>query len=118
MKMTRKVLVAGLGLIRGSLAKAMRKDEQNYVIGYDLDEGTLEYALEEQIVHEVTDSIEAVINKIDVMIIATPISSTIELLKKIDEIAISKQVIVIDVSSVKGSYLNVANDLQNNNFIF
>lgn len=116
--MTRKVLVAGLGLIGGSLAKAMRKDEQNYVIGYDLDEGTLEYALEAQIVHEVTDSIEAVINKIDVIIIATPISATIELLQKIDKIAISKPVIVTDVSSVKGSVLNVANDLQNKNIIF
>lgn len=116
--MTRRVLVAGLGLIGGSLAKAIRKDEENYLIGYDYDDKTLRYALEEDVVHEVTNSIEEVLPSIDVLIIATPISATIELLKSLDNISLDEPIIVTDVSSVKGSVLDVANRLENENIIF
>lgn len=116
--MARKVLVAGLGLIGGSLAKAMKKDPNNYLIGYDLDKETLSYALEQNIIDESTDDFKLAIKKVDIVVIATPITSTIELIKQLDEVQLDREVIVTDVSSVKGSVLEAANSLTNEKIIF
>lgn len=116
--MARKVLVAGLGLIGGSLAKAMQKDPNNYIIGYDLDEEALAYALKEHIIDEKTDDYLDAVKRVDIVIIAAPISSTIELIKRLDEVELEREVIVSDVSSVKGSVLEAANALKNEKIVF
>lgn len=116
--MKRNVLVAGLGLIGGSLAKAMKKAEQNYVIGFDLDNETLRYAKEEEIVDETTTDFLTAVHKVDIVIIATPISATIQLLQQLNNVELSKDLIVSDVSSVKGSILEVANNLTNEKITF
>lgn len=116
--MVRKVLVAGLGLIGGSLAKAMKKDEKNYIIGYDSDEETITYAINEQIIDESATNFVTAIQQVEIVIIATPISVTIDLLKQLNSIPLTKEVIVSDVSSVKGSVLEVANELTNDQIIF
>lgn len=118
MKMTRKVLVAGLGLIGGSLAKAMKKDQHNYVIGFDQDPATLTFAKENEIIDEATKDFLLTIHQVDVVIIATPISATIQLLKQLDEVKLNHDLIVSDVSSVKGSILEVANELTNEQVTF
>jgi len=116
--MTRKVLVAGLGLIGGSLAKAMKKDPNNYLIGYDLDEATLTYAIEKHIIDEATNDFLSVVNDVDVIIIAAPISATITLLQQLNNAYLTRDVIVSDVSSVKGSILSTANELTNERITF
>lgn len=116
--MARKVLVAGLGLIGGSLAKAMKKDPNNYLIGYDLDVDTLTYALEENIIDEKTTNYIEAIKEVDIVVIATPISATIKLIKQLDDVKLEKELIVTDVSSVKGSVLEAANELTNENIVF
>lgn len=116
--MTRKVLVAGLGLIGGSLAKAMKKDENNYLIGFDSNKETLTYAKNENIIDEWTDDILVAVRDVDVIIIATPISVTIQLLKQLNKVEFNHDVIVSDVSSVKGSILEAANELTNDRIIF
>src|SRR5699024_879716 len=113
MKMMRNVLVAGLGLIGGSLAKAMKKDERNFIIGFDLDEDTLTYAVDHQIIDEAVSDFLTAVQKVDIIIIATPISATIQLLQQLNEAELEKEVIVTDVSSVKGSILEAANELTN-----
>lgn len=116
--MTRKVLVAGLGLIGGSLAKAMKKDTKNYIIGFDANEDSLAYALHNGIIDEASTNFLEVVTDVDIMIIATPISVTIELLKQLDKIELTKDLIVSDVSSVKGSILEEANKLTNKKLMF
>src|SRR5690625_3635269 len=103
--MKRNVLIAGLGLIGGSLAKAVKLNDHNYLIGYDIDKETLNYALEQEIVNEVEEDFEKAVLKSDIIILASPISATIQLMKKMDQFPLEKNVIVSDVSSVKGSVL-------------
>src|SRR5690625_1802179 len=116
--MKRKILVAGLGLIGGSLAKAIKKSKDNYIIGYDVSEETLQFALNEQIIDELCTDLEAGVKEAEVVFLAAPISETIKLLKQLDEMKLTKEILVTDVSSVKGSILEVANELKNNKITF
>lgn len=116
--MTRKVLVAGLGLIGGSLAKAMKKDKNNYIIGFDLSEETLTYAEEKKIIDEATSDFLSAVHNVDIIIIATPISATIQLLQQLNNVKLENNIIVSDVSSVKGSILEVAQELTNEQITF
>jgi len=116
--MKQKILVAGLGLIGGSLAKAMKQSEHNVVFGFDLNEDTLQYAKNEGIIDEYFTSFEQAVLEVDIIILAAPISETIKLIKKLDDIQFQKDVIVSDVSSVKGSILEVANKLTNRRITF
>src|SRR5699024_10280162 len=54
----------------------------------------------------------------DIIIFATPISETIELMKQLNHISFTKDVIVTDVSSVKGSIIKQANQLKNERIVF
>ncbi len=50
--MSRTIVIVGLGLIGGSMAKALRGFEDSRIIGVDVSEPTLRYALEQDIVDE------------------------------------------------------------------
>lgn len=117
--MKRIVLVAGLGLIGGSLAKAIKKSGENHLLGYDVNADTLEIAISEQIIDEICTDFEKGVKRAEVVILAAPISATIKLLEKINQIEdLGNEIIVSDVSSVKGSILEVANNLENKNITF
>src|SRR5690625_3676567 len=118
MNMKRKILVAGLGLIGGSLAKAMKKIDTNYLIGYDLDDETLHIALEEQIIDEKATDFEEAAKQANIIVLAAPISASIGLLERLDKVTFENEVIVTDVSSVKGSILQSANQLTNDKITF
>ena len=111
--MKRKIVVAGLGLIGGSLAKGMAKSTDNIVIGYDTDEASIHYALENNIIDQSYTSFTEAVQQADIIILAAPISETIRLMKQLDKITFDHDVIVSDVSSVKGSILQVANEFTN-----
>src|SRR5699024_12683622 len=54
----------------------------------------------------------------DVIFLAAPISGTIELLKQLDHFQFNGDVIVTDVSSVKGTIVDTANQLTNDKITF
>lgn len=116
--MKQKILIAGLGLIGGSLALAIRRANDAYIIGYDKNEDALAYALNEGIIDEIAKDLATAVKEVDLVIIATPISVTIDLLRQIDQVALDKETIVTDVSSVKGSVLEAAKQLTNENIVF
>lgn len=116
--MKRKILVAGLGLIGGSLAKAMKQTPENYILGYDLNEESLEIAKSEHIIDEAYTNLEEAAKSAHIIFLAAPISETIKLIRRIDHVDFDHDVIVSDVSSVKGSILQVANDLSNERITF
>ncbi|WLV23436.1 prephenate dehydrogenase [Aciduricibacillus chroicocephali] len=117
--MSKKViLVAGLGLIGGSLAKGMALVNEHHVIGYDIDEQTLEFALENGIIHEITSNFVEAAQRAEMIFLASPISATISLLHELDRITFDHDVIVSDASSVKGAILDTANNLENEHLIF
>jgi len=112
------ILVAGLGLIGGSLAKGMALVNDHHVIGYDIDEDTLQFAIENGIVHEVTRNFKESAKTADMIFLASPITATIKLLEELDETTFDHNIIVTDASSVKGSILDAAASLTNENLIF
>src|SRR5699024_753664 len=116
--MRRNILVAGLGLIGGSLAQAMKQDADNYVLGYDIQTTSLNYATRENFIDEAfTDFMEGAI-RADIIILAAPISASIALLKQLNEVTFDHEAIVTDVSSVKGTIFLEANALTNPNLCF
>lgn len=108
-----RVLIAGLGLIGGSLALNLTSHTNHIVLGYDGDEKTRQYAKDKNVVHEVyTDYIEAV-QKAEVVILACPVSVTCQLIDQLNDIELTKDVLVTDVSSVKQTVLTRAEQLIN-----
>ncbi len=116
--MKKTVLIAGLGLIGGSIAKAIISTNQYHVVGYDIDQGTLDYALNEHIIDEAAKDFSNAVKGSSIVFLATPISDTISLLEKMNHISLSRDVIVSDVSSVKGSIMEVAKNMTNDRIVF
>lgn len=116
--MKQTVLVAGLGLIGGSLAKSIAKSENNTIIGYDTDAETIQYALDHKIIDQSCASFTEGVKQADIVILAAPISKTIELMEQINNIILERDVIVSDVASVKGSILQKANEFTNDRITF
>jgi len=116
--MKRKILVAGLGLIGGSLAKAMKRSPDHHLIGFDVNGETLRIAIDEEVVDETYTSFKEAVKQAEIVFLATPISETIKLMYHLDEMELANDIIVSDVSSVKGSILKTANKLKNKRITF
>lgn len=113
-----QVLIAGLGLIGGSIAKAIKKESEHYIIGFDISENTLHFALNHGIIDEASTNFDEAALKADIIIISAPISETIQLISQLNSLPFTKEVIVSDTASVKGSVLIAANDLTNKSIRF
>lgn len=113
-----RILIAGLGLIGGSIAKAIKKQSNHYIIGFDVQERTLNFARNHSIIDEASANFEEAALKADIIILSAPISETIQLISKLDKLSFTKDVIVSDTASVKGSILIAANELTNKSIHF
>lgn len=116
--MKHTIVVAGLGLIGGSLAKALAQSEENIIIGYDTNEESIQYALDHKIIDYSYNNLPEAAQQADIIILATPISETIQLMNILNGITFDKDIIVTDVSSVKGAIIETANQLTNERIIF
>src|SRR5690625_4192232 len=116
--MKHNVLIAGLGLIGGSLAKSIAKTGDCHLIGYDHHVDTIDYALKNNIIDKSFSSFSAAVEQADVVILATPISETIRLIHILDTIQLNHEVVVTDVSSVKDSIMYAAKEIKNESIIF
>jgi prephenate dehydrogenase len=115
---TRTILVAGLGLIGGSLAKGVAKSEWNHVIGFDVNDETTAYAKASGIIDEIATSFTKAAQQADFIILAAPITDTIRLMETLDTLSYQREVIVSDVSSVKRTVIQTANKLTNPHLTF
>src|SRR5699024_12840398 len=79
---------------------------------------TLQTAINEHIIDQSFTSFEEAALQANIIILATPISATIVLLKKLDKLTFNHKFIVTDVSSVKGSVLDAADKLTIEQIIF
>ncbi|GAB3802421.1 prephenate dehydrogenase [Virgibacillus kimchii] len=116
--MKRKILIAGLGLIGGSLAKGIALSEENYIIGYDVNRKSLEYAKENNMIDEAAAEFAKAAEKADIILLAAPISETMKLMDQLDDIPFSNEVIVSDTSSVKQTIIEKAENLSNPQIAF
>lgn len=116
--MTKRILIAGLGLIGGSLALNIKKETNHYLIGYDIDSKATSYAAEHQIVDEGTTDFIRTIKSVDVCILAAPISKTIELMSIIAQANLTQPLLVTDVASVKRPIVEAAKNINNPHVTF
>lgn len=116
--MKETVLIAGLGLIGGSLALNIKEHENIKIIGFDTNRSTLEYCKMNGITDEIYDDFEEAVTKADICILAAPVSVTVDLIKQLSGISLKKELLVSDVSSVKGPVMNAAKQLQSDKISF
>ena len=105
------ITIVGVGLIGGSLALGLK--DQNFVshvIGVDNSDLNLNKAIELKIIDEKSDLNRAV-KKSDIIIVAIPVNSSIEVIKNI--LNISDKQIVVDMGSTKENISEAINSHKN-----
>ncbi|MEM7008691.1 MAG: prephenate dehydrogenase/arogenate dehydrogenase family protein [Thermodesulfobacteriota bacterium] len=101
-----KITIIGLGLIGGSLARALKESGQvEIVVGIDTNEDTLKYAFDNGVIDEGAPEINEVIEHSEIVVVATYVGTIFESAKKAFEVA-SQGAIITDVGSVKSSVVN------------
>lgn len=116
--MKQTVIIAGLGLIGGSIAKAIQKTDNYHLVGYDQDRHTCTYALESEIIDEISDDFLLDATRANIIILATPISTTIHLMKQLNNVHFEQEVIITDVASVKGTIIQESGNFTNEMITF
>lgn len=109
----KKIAIIGLGLIGGSLLKSLQNKGYNlYAVSKNPE--TVKKVQEQNLVMEISSNLELV-KGVDLIFIATPIETIIEVLEKIKPY-INCETIIADLASVKGFIMDYANNT-NLNFI-
>lgn len=100
----------GLGLIGGSIAKAIRKTEADAVINvYARHPEKLNRALSDKVVNKVTDDITDIDPDTDVIFLCAPTGANIKNLEAIKDTI--SDILITDVGSVKGDIQKAVDDL-------
>jgi prephenate dehydrogenase len=93
------VAIVGLGLMGGSLAMAL-KGHCKDLFGCDLDAETLELARGMGLFDAVESDVEAVLPRADLIVLATPVHTILELLRTIPEF-LKEPAVIMDLGSTK-----------------
>jgi prephenate dehydrogenase len=111
--MTQKnILIAGLGLIGGSLARAIKSGHPDYhVTAYNRSQAPRDFAIQEGLVDEVSDDFEALAIKADVMILNFPVQLSIQFLQTLANLPLKENVLISDSGSTKQEILRAAEDI-------
>jgi prephenate dehydrogenase len=100
--------IIGVGLIGGSLARALRKAKLvNRITGCNRNEDSLIKALELGVIDDYSLDIAEAVAAADVVVIGTPLSTTEKLLPTIVA-ALNPHAVLTDVGSAKGSVVSAA----------
>ena len=103
--MMKKICIIGIGLIGGSLAKAIKKTHQSEIVfGYGRDEERLERAQKGNVIDQYSADIGEALDGANMVIVATPVGSYESILKKIKPY-ITKDMVISDVGSTKVSVI-------------
>lgn len=99
----KKITIIGLGLIGGSLARALKESKEvETVFGVDPDKGAIDYALEEGIIDQGASDINEGAHGAEIVVLSTHVGIITETAKSIFPIVTQGQIIT-DVGSVKSS---------------
>ena len=109
--MINKITIIGVGLIGGSLAKALKeRNLAKVVFGYGRDQSRLEEAQKSNIIDAFSTNIKEAIDEANIIVIATPVGTFKDILGQIEPL-ISSNVIITDVGSTKSDIVNIVNDV-------
>lgn len=96
-----KIGIIGLGLIGGSIAKGLKKKQDDIeIVAFDIDKHQLELALEDNNIDVYTVSIDDNFKDCDLIFLSTPINISIKVAKELSYI-VNRDCIITDVSSTK-----------------
>ena len=97
-----RVAIIGLGLIGGSLARALRRASLcGSITGYGRRETALQQAVEHGVIDHYSLDVPEAVNGADLVVLATPLSTTENLMRAMNE-GLKPDCIVTDVGSAKG----------------
>jgi prephenate dehydrogenase len=106
--MVNRLALIGVGLIGGSLARALRDaGHVREVIGYGRGLANLQRAVELGVVDRIETSMSAAVREADMVVLATPVGSMSGILTAIAPY-LAKNAVVTDVGSVKGTIVAAA----------
>ena len=109
--MLNKITIIGVGLIGGSLAKAIKANKLSKVVcGYGRDQSRLEKAKKGNIIDELSIDMGEAVKGADIVVIATPVGTFKQILEEIEPF-ISGQLIITDVGSTKTNIVKMVNDV-------
>mgnify|MGYP002701093837 FL=1 len=100
-----KIIIIGLGLIGGSIAKALSSSQDYEILAFDSNQNSIKNALNNQSIQGSLLSLDDLENseyEDSVVIIATPPSATDDILKSLDFI-FNSSVTITDTTSTKSS---------------
>ena len=106
------ILLVGVGLIGGSFALSLKKDEQLKFGGYDIDAKNLEEAKKLGIITELFNDQEEAINWADTILLAIPVNAIKGWLKG-NLSKLRKDQLVVDFGSTKGAICESVEDHPN-----
>lgn len=108
----KKIGIIGLGLIGGSIARALKRSYKGYIIkAWDRDKNNLELGLKEEVLDEYALSLRKDFSDCDVIFLCVPVFVMRDIL---DELLmnISADCILTDVGSTKSDVVNLINDMK------
>ena len=109
--MINKITIVGVGLIGGSLAKALKeKNLAKTVFGYGRDRSRLEEAKKLNIIDDYSTQIEEAVNHADIIVIATPVGTFRNIFSEVKPLIVD-DVIISDVGSTKTNIVDIAKEI-------
>ncbi|RKD25717.1 prephenate dehydrogenase [Ammoniphilus oxalaticus] len=115
--MKKKVAVLGVGLIGGSLALAI-KNEQTEIIGFDVEEETLQQALALGVIDQGTTHLAKAVQDADFIFLCSPVAKLFELISFLRYTPLKEGAIISDTGSTKGTLVEWTSDFQKKNVHF
>jgi len=109
--MINKITIIGIGLIGGSLARALKEKKlAKTVFGYGRDRSRLDDAKKSNIIDDYSTQIEEAINHADIIVIATPVGTFRNIFNEVKPL-IANDVIISDVGSTKTNIVDIAKEI-------
>ena len=109
--MINKITIVGVGLIGGSLAKALKeKNLAKTVFGYGRDRSRLDEAKKHNIIDDYSTQIEEAVNHADIIVIATPVGTFRNIFSEVKPLIVD-DVIISDVGSTKTNIVDIAKEI-------
>lgn len=106
--MINKLCIIGIGLIGGSLARALRDAGQvREIIGYGRSVGNLQQAVELGVIDRAEVSLIDAVREADMIVLAVPVGNMPEILNTLGPV-LPENSVLTDVGSVKGSVIAAA----------
>ncbi|MEK3886077.1 prephenate dehydrogenase [Bacillus sp. FSL K6-3431] len=118
MRNGKRVLLVGVGLIGGSVALAIRKEHDAWIVGCDINQDNCILAQKMHIIDTYTESMEEEAIHADLIILACPVEKSEQILQILADLPLKNHTIITDVGSTKGRIMSKAESLVFNGAVF